>query len=80
MLFLFAATGKEANESDVHEVGVDSRMLVRAVIREDVNFDPLEAAEPKHFAGAELGEATVADVVEILKRLTADVENSIPAF
>ena len=55
-------------------VGVDGGVLVRAVVGEDVDFNPLEATEPKHFACAELGEAAVADVVEILKRLTADVE------
>ena len=74
-VFVFRiATGKEANESDVHEVGVDSRVLVRAVIGEDVDFNLFEATEPEDFAGAELGEATVTDVVEVLKRLTADVE------
>lgn len=49
-------------------------MLVRAVVGEDVDFDLLEATEAKHLTGAELGEATVADVIEILKRLAADVE------
>jgi hypothetical protein len=74
VLLLLVTTGKETNESNVHEVGVDSRMLVRAVIGEDVNLDLLEATEPKHFAGAELGEATVADVVKVLQWLTASIK------
>lgn len=49
-------------------------MLVCAVVGEDVNLNLLEATEPENLAGAELGEATVADVVEILERLTAYVE------
>jgi len=74
-----AATGEETNESDMHEVGVDGRVLIRAFVGEDVNLDLLETTEPKHLAGAELGEAAVADVVEILKRLTADMKELNPS-